>query len=68
MFKGLGVNYAGTLLGCVAVVLVPIPVVFYRYGARIRQRSKFAPAHDTKIALEASSSNGVDGVVGERRD
>ncbi|CAG8958175.1 hypothetical protein HYFRA_00000527 [Hymenoscyphus fraxineus] len=43
MFKGLGVNYAGTLLGCVAAVLVPIPVVFYIYGARIRQKSSFAP-------------------------
>ena len=66
MFKGLGVNYAGTLLGCVAVVLVPIPVVFYKYGARIRQRSKFAPAHDTKFPLEANGES--DGVVGEHTD
>ncbi len=43
MFNGLGVNWAGTLLGCVAVVLVPIPVAFYIYGAKIREKSKFAP-------------------------
>ena len=43
MFDALGVNWAGTLLGCVAVLLVPIPIVFLKYGARIRQRSKFAP-------------------------
>ncbi|MCJ1435467.1 hypothetical protein MMC27_004840 [Xylographa pallens] len=43
MFNALGVNWAGTLLGCVAILLVPIPVIFLRYGARIRQRSKFAP-------------------------
>ena len=43
MFKALGVNWAGTLLGCVALVLVPIPVIFYKYGGKIRQRSNFAP-------------------------
>lgn len=43
MFNALGVNWAGTLLGCVALILVPIPVVFWKYGAKIRQRSKFAP-------------------------
>jgi DHA1 family multidrug resistance protein-like MFS transporter len=43
MFQGIGVNWAGTLLGCVALILVPIPVVFYKFGARIRQKSKFAP-------------------------
>ena len=43
MFNGIGVNWAGTLLGCVALLLVPIPVIFYKFGAKIRQRSKFAP-------------------------
>ncbi|KAI9643791.1 hypothetical protein NHQ30_007141 [Ciborinia camelliae] len=43
MFNGLKVNWAGTLLGCVALALVPIPVCFYVYGARIRGKSKFAP-------------------------
>ena len=43
MFSALGVNWAGTLLGCVALILVPIPVVFWKFGAKIRQRSKFAP-------------------------
>jgi DHA1 family multidrug resistance protein-like MFS transporter len=43
MFAALGVNWAGTLLGCVAAVLVPIPVIFYIYGHKIRERSAFAP-------------------------
>jgi DHA1 family multidrug resistance protein-like MFS transporter len=43
MFAALHVNWAGTLLGCVALCLVPIPVCFYIYGAKIRQRSAFAP-------------------------
>ncbi|KIN05645.1 hypothetical protein OIDMADRAFT_38148 [Oidiodendron maius Zn] len=43
MFNGMGIQWAGTLLGCVALLMVPIPVAFYYYGERIRRRSKFAP-------------------------
>jgi len=43
MFQALHVNWAGSMLGCVAILLVPIPVGFYYYGAKIRERSKFAP-------------------------
>jgi MFS transporter, DHA1 family, multidrug resistance protein len=43
MFDGMGIQYAATLLGCVAVVLAPIPFIFYRYGGKIRERSAFAP-------------------------
>lgn len=43
MFDGLGIQYAATLLGCIAVVLAPIPFIFYKYGAKIRQKSKYAP-------------------------
>ncbi|KAL4896313.1 major facilitator superfamily domain-containing protein [Aspergillus ambiguus] len=53
MFDGLGVNWTGTLLGCVAAVLMPMPLLFYLYGAKIREKSKFtteygatAQAHD----------------------
>lgn len=43
MFDALKVNWTGTLLGCVAALLVPIPIVFYKYGHKIREKSKFAP-------------------------
>lgn len=45
MFNGMGIQWASTLLGCVAFLLVPIPVGFYYYGARIRARSAFAPTN-----------------------
>ena len=48
MFDALHVNWAGTLLGCVAAVLVPIPIFFLKYGATIRARSKFAPTMKPK--------------------
>ncbi len=43
MFDNLGIQWASTLLGCLALVMCPIPVLFYRYGHILRERSKFAP-------------------------
>ena len=40
MYAGMSVQWAQTLLGCVAALMVPIPVLFYKYGSRIRQKSK----------------------------
>ena len=46
MFDALGVGGGGSLIGGVAVLLAPIPFIFYRYGEPIRKRSKFAPTPD----------------------
>ncbi|KAF3765884.1 MFS general substrate transporter [Cryphonectria parasitica EP155] len=43
MFEGMGIQWASTLLGCVGVALVPIPVIFYLYGHKLRAKSKIAP-------------------------
>jgi DHA1 family multidrug resistance protein-like MFS transporter len=52
MFKALGINWAGTLLGCVGMVLVPIPIIFYKYGHRIREKSSFAPMYPKPPTVE----------------
>ena len=39
MYRALGPNWAGTLLGLLEVMIIPIPFVFYKYGHKIRQRS-----------------------------
>jgi DHA1 family multidrug resistance protein-like MFS transporter len=52
MFHRLGVNWACTLLGLLALVLAPSPFLFSRYGPAIRSRSTFAPCADLKIAGE----------------
>lgn len=39
MYDSLGPNWAGTLLGVLEVVIVPIPFVFYKYGHKIRIKS-----------------------------
>lgn len=47
MFNALGVGGGGSLIGGIAVLLMPIPFVFYKYGGPIRERSKFAPTPST---------------------
>ncbi|KAJ4387700.1 hypothetical protein N0V93_008299 [Gnomoniopsis smithogilvyi] len=39
MYARLTPQWAGTLLGLMEVVLIPIPFVFYKYGQRIRAKS-----------------------------
>lgn len=43
MYDKLDPRWASTLLGCIAVLLAPIPFVLYRYGSVLRHRSKYAP-------------------------
>ncbi|KAH6847897.1 major facilitator superfamily domain-containing protein [Chaetomium sp. MPI-CAGE-AT-0009] len=60
MFEGMGIQWASTLLGCIAVALVPIPVVFWMYGHKIRARSAYAPtfsANPQAAAPGASDSS-----------
>ena len=42
-YEGIGIGLASTIWGCVAAALVPVPVAFYFYGAKLRERSRFAP-------------------------
>ncbi|CUS22993.1 LAQU0S07e04896g1_1 [Lachancea quebecensis] len=42
MFNNMGVNWAGLLLGLFALAMVPVPILFIKYGKTLRQRSKFA--------------------------
>ncbi|EXJ81042.1 hypothetical protein A1O3_07330 [Capronia epimyces CBS 606.96] len=40
MFQSLGINYASTVLGGVAVLGIPIPVAFYLRGAALRSKTQ----------------------------
>lgn len=41
LFHNLGVNWAGTLVGGIAVLMLPVPILFYIFGTRIRSKSKY---------------------------
>ncbi|KAL6822651.1 MFS general substrate transporter [Trichoderma sp. SZMC 28015] len=42
MYTAIGVHWTMTLLGCVAAVLSPAPLLFWFYGPRLRSNSKYA--------------------------
>ncbi|KAL4994364.1 putative MFS multidrug transporter [Aspergillus recurvatus] len=44
LFTNLGVQWAGTLLGCLSFLMIPIPLAFIKFGPVLRKRSKFAPS------------------------
>lgn len=43
MFDAMNPRWASTLLGCVAVVMAPIPFVLIKFGPTLRLKSKYAP-------------------------
>ena len=71
MFNALGVGGGGSLIGGFAVLLAPIPFIFYRYGERIRVKSKFAPTAPPKEQRtddEEKQQNQIDSSSPERAD
>ncbi|KAF7192809.1 putative efflux pump kojT [Pseudocercospora fuligena] len=42
MYKGIGVHWTMTILGTLALLLVPVPWMLLRYGHHVRAKSKFA--------------------------
>ncbi|KAL0258246.1 hypothetical protein SLS55_007419 [Diplodia seriata] len=42
MFETLGVQWTLTMIGSIAAVLIPAPWIFYKYGAKVRARSRYA--------------------------
>lgn len=44
MYNNLGVTWAGTLNAFLLLALAPCPFLFYKYGARLRKKSRFSDA------------------------
>jgi MFS transporter, DHA1 family, multidrug resistance protein len=51
MYTKLGINWASTLIGLIALVFAPSPFLFYKFGPAIRRRSKFAPCIVSILAM-----------------
>ncbi|KAK1233026.1 hypothetical protein PQX77_003829 [Marasmius sp. AFHP31] len=56
MYDAMGSQWASSLLGFVALALMPIPFIFIKYGAKLRARSKYAPPQPTLRAKESENS------------
>ena len=44
MYEGLGFQWATALVAFVTLALLPFPYIFFRYGKKIRARSRYATA------------------------
>ena len=66
MYQTLGPHWAGTLLGLVQVVIIPIPLIFYRYGGRIREKSALINRmQQDKARLEGKRAKGGKAGMGD---
>ena len=63
MFINLGVQWAGTLLGCLSLIMIPIPFGFIVYGKQLRAMSRYQPSKK-KIQNE-KTINSHDGSMKE---
>ncbi|KAI8960017.1 MFS general substrate transporter [Daldinia sp. FL1419] len=42
MYECIGTHWTMTLLGCISVVLLPAPLIFWHFGGKLRSKSYFA--------------------------
>ncbi|GAA5863585.1 hypothetical protein JCM3774_006537 [Rhodotorula dairenensis] len=49
MFTNLGIGWGASTFGFIAVAITPSPFLFYKYGWRLRQMSRFAPCLDVGL-------------------
>lgn len=41
MFAALGLGWGSSLLAFIAIAMIPMPFLFYKFGERLRQRNLF---------------------------
>lgn len=68
MFNKMTLGGGGSMIGGIAVLLAPIPFVFYKYGATIRKKSKFAPTPEAEEKEEKAMEQEVGGRIGSQGD
>lgn len=62
MYDGLGAEWASSLVGFVALLLMPIPFVLYKFGPALRNRSRYAPTKsDPTVEEEEKEMQDIDG-------
>lgn len=58
MYRGIGIQWASSVPGFIALAMAPLPYLFYIYGPKIREKSKWASKADadTKALTEKKGS------------
>jgi multidrug resistance protein len=74
MYATLGPHWSATMLSLIEFALIPIPLVFYRYGHRIRMKSALIrQMREDREKLDSKKRRAVEraaavGVVGEKKE
>ncbi|TKX20853.1 MFS transporter-like protein 128 [Elsinoe australis] len=77
LYRAMGSNWAGTFLAALEFICIPIPFIFYRYGAKIRMKSglirsmqedKDKQERRRKKALDKMAKEGEAAEVGEEEE
>ena len=71
MYKNLGIHWASSIPAFLALMCVPFPFLFYKYGARIRVKCKFARVAQEKMVemMEGEEEEEEEDVSGgEKRE
>lgn len=66
MFINMKIQWAFTLLGCLAAALLPVPVLLYFYGPKLREMSKFAPTFSAPVAPSDSETEVGDDLEADK--
>jgi len=66
MYDRLGIHWASTIPACLALACVPAPFLFYKYGAVIRKKCKYASISEdfvrrTMAEMKQDQDNNSDG-------
>ncbi|CAF1049368.1 unnamed protein product [Adineta steineri] len=61
MFHTLGIHWASCVPAFLALVCVPFPFLFYKYGAKIRQRCKYAAEAEEKKEKPTKTNSNENG-------
>ncbi|WVQ79622.1 hypothetical protein IAT38_001722 [Cryptococcus sp. DSM 104549] len=56
MYTTLGLHWAGTLVACLSLACAPMPFLFYKYGAFLRRKSRYAPSSPLTAKQEADET------------
>ncbi|TFY57840.1 hypothetical protein EVG20_g8380, partial [Dentipellis fragilis] len=54
LLSGIGTKWGVSLFGFLSLVLIPVPLIFLRYGEQLRERSSFA--HEAMLILQQTQT------------
>lgn len=64
MYEGLGIHWASSIPAFLAIACIPLPFLFYKYGASIRKKCKYAAQADLfmqRVRARQAAAQAEDG-------